>query len=186
MRIVNLLILCIIFFATQNLLAASKYKFDSKAGKTVFETKGWPSLIVIKGEGLGAKGELIEDQKTLSGELIVDLTSLKTGIDLRDNHMKDKYLQVKDFPTAKLTITKMPIPEKLSGEVKFSGEMEVHGVTKKIEGMATLSSSENGVTVKAEFPLKLSDYKIEIPSYKGITVAEKVKVKFESSVVKTM
>ena len=179
----TMLLFIVVSFQTQ---AASQYSFEPTQGKTLFEAKGWPSLITIKGEGVGATGTLSEVNDMLTGSLAVDLNTLTTGIDLRDEHMKDKYLQVKQYPKATLTFTNLKIPAEKKGKVEFAGEMEIRGVKKEVKGTAEIIPTEKDIKVVAEFPLKLSEFNIEIPSYKGITVAEDVKVKFESQAIQKL
>ena len=84
------LIMLLIVFVVTGANAATKYVFEPKAGKVEFKTKGWPNLITIKGEGTGVTGHLEEKTPgTITGTLEFDLTTLKTGIDLRDSHMKE-------------------------------------------------------------------------------------------------
>lgn len=182
----RLLCLSISLLIAQTSFAVSQYSFSAEQGKTFFETKGWPSLIVIKGEGVGATGVLKEESGKLSGSLDMDINTFTTGIGLRDEHMKDKYLQVKEYPKATVTLKELAIPADKKGKVDFLAELEVHGVKKEVKGVAELTPESNNLKVVAEFPIKLSDFKIEIPSYKGITVAEDVKVKFESLVTQKM
>jgi polyisoprenoid-binding protein YceI len=164
---------------------AAIYNFVPENGKVNFKTKGWPSLITIKGESKGVTGKLEEKKGKVSGTLTFELSTLKTGISLRDSHMKDNYLEVKKHPQAKLTLKDLAIPKGANGEIEFSGEMEIHGEKKEVKGKAKLSSKDGKeISMTAEIPLKLTDFKIDIPSYKGITVAEDVTVNFESKVVK--
>ena len=172
-------------FSAQFSFASTQFTFSPKKGKVEFKTKGWPNLVNIKGKGQGVSGSLSEKENKLSGVLEFDLTSLKTGIKLRDNHMKDKYLQVKKFPKAKLTLKDSVMPKGLNGSTEFTGIMELHGVKKEVKGKIELDNESDSIEVDAEFPIKLTDFKIDIPSYKGITVAEKVTVKFKTEVSKT-
>ncbi|MEM7647146.1 MAG: YceI family protein, partial [Pseudomonadota bacterium] len=95
--------------------------------------------------------------------------------------MKDNYLQVGQFPKAKLTIVDQVIPKDHSGSMKFKAILNLHGVDKEIEGTAELSQFNGKVlSIDAKIPVKLSDYKIAIPNYQGITVAEKVNIHFQS------
>lgn len=179
----NLILIAITALFAQSLFAApSTYVIKPPMGKVEFKTKGWPNLITIKGEGTGVAGQVRAEAGKANGTLTFDLTTLKTGIDLRDDHMKNKYLQVKEHPVAQLTLTDVKIPDSLEGSFDFSGMMKLHGVEKEITGKGELSKDGNDLKMTAEIPVKLSDFKIEIPSYKGITVAEKVKVNFETKV----
>src|SRR5690606_37528919 len=106
----RLLCLTISLLISQTSFAVSQYSFSAEQGKTFFETKGWPSLIVIKGEGVGATGVLKEESGKLSGSLDMDINTFTTGIGLRDEHMKDKYLQVKEYPKARVILKEFAIP----------------------------------------------------------------------------
>ena len=95
--------------------------------------------------------------------------------------MKEKYLHVKDHPTATLTIEPTTVPADWKPgtplkETSFRGRLKLHGVEKEIQGLFQ-TNKQNDVT--AQFELKLSDYKIDIPSYLGVTIADLVKVKTE-------
>lgn len=167
---------------THSLLAATNYSFKPEVGKLEFKTKGWPNLITIKGEGKGVTGTVTSDDGKVQGALSFDLTTLKTGIDLRDDHMKNKYLQVKEHPTAELTLQDVALPPNMDGSFSFKGMMKLHGVEKEVTGKGEMGKTGGQISMKAEIPIKLSDFNVEIPSYQGITVAEKVTIHFETQV----
>ena len=65
--------------------------------------------------------------------------------------------------------------------------LKLHNTEKEVSGTVIVKSqSDNKVNVSAELSLKLSDFNIEIPSYKGITVAEKVKIKISTTIIKNL
>lgn len=173
----------ILVFST-TAFAASQFQFSPDKGAVEFKTKGWPNLVTIKGKGQGVSGQLSESENKISGSLSFDLQTLKTGIELRDDHMKNKYLQVKEFPQAKLTLTDVSVPTDYSGSMDFKGTMQLHGVSKEVVGKAQLDNGTDQISMTAEIPIKLKDFKIEIPSYKGITVADKVTVFFKTEAKK--
>ena len=76
----HLLQFILVFSLTPLASAAVKYDFSPQSGKVAFKTKGWPSLITIKGEGEGVTGQLMEDSGKISGDLVFNLGTLKTGI----------------------------------------------------------------------------------------------------------
>lgn len=166
------------------------YSFQPNHGQVSFVAKGKPAMIKIKGTGQGVTGSLIEKDRLLSGTLTFDLNTLNTEIDLRDEHMKNKYLEVQKFPQARLHLKNLKIPQNQSGTIDFSGEMEIKGVTKPVQGQVTLlpntdPKSPNQVQIQAELPLKLSNYpNIGVPSYMGITVAEEVNITVRSEVIR--
>ena len=120
---------------------------------------------------------------SLNGSITFELDSLETGIALRDRHMRENYLHTSRYPRAELKLSGLDVsklPE--SGDfapvtIPFQGTLSLHGVERPVSGSARLGRSGERVNVTAEFPLQLGDFGIEVPSYLGITVAEKVQVK---------
>ncbi len=151
-------------------------------GKVEFQAIGKPSMLKIKGLATGAVADLkVVDQK-ISGTITFDLNNLKTGIEMRDEHMKDKYLQVKekDYATTVLTFKEFQIPLGWSavdakvGSWTFQATLRLHGVEKVITGTYAIGS--NKLDTVAQFDVKLSDYGIDIPTYLGVKVADVVNI----------
>ncbi|QQR91136.1 MAG: YceI family protein [Myxococcales bacterium] len=117
-----------------------------------------------------------EDGKTLQVE--VHLTSLKTGIELRDKHMRDKYLEVGKYPIAKLEVpvSSIHVPSKPS---KTQGKVFLHGKTKSESFSYTVSPDGKQVHVHGELKLNMKDFGIEVPTYLGVTVKPEVTVQVD-------
>ena len=132
--------------------------------------------------------------KGLKAAFALDLASLKTGIDKRDEHMRDNFLETAKYPTAMLTIDKV---------TKASDKMLVDGKTLMVdaEGTLTLHGVKNTVQLKditatyfdeseatkgrlpgdlliinGGFSLNLPDYNIEVPQFIFLKLAETIKV----------
>lgn len=58
-------------------------------------------------------------------------------------------------------------------DANFTGQLTLHGVTKPVTGKVNMSDEKE---IEAGFKIKLSEYKIDIPKYLGITVADEVEV----------
>ena len=150
----------------------------SAGGTVSFLAVGKPSMLKIRGKAADPAAQLKVDGGILSGTATVEMARFETGIGLRDKHMKEKYLQVEQHPKAVLTITQAKVgPDfektlSTAGELPFEGKLGLHGKEGVVKG--TFSAKDGAVTAK--FPLTLSDYAIEIPSYLGVTVAENVDV----------
>lgn len=177
------LFICLFFMLSSvSANAATNIQSIAPHGHVSFEAIGRPSMLKIKGEGDGAIADLKVDDHKVNGTIKFDLNALKTGIELRDEHMKEKYLQVKqsDFSTAVMTFTDFPIPLSWSAkEAKvaswtFQATLKLHGVQNSITG--TYSIGTNKMDMQAKFDIKLSDYKIDIPTYLGVKVADVVNV----------
>jgi len=179
----NIILVTLLAAFSFNAVASQELVLTTEKGKVEFLAKGWPALLKIKGKGEGASGKLdVEDNKA-SGVLSLNLSSFKTGISLRDSHMKDNYLEVAKYPTAVLTLKDVVLPKNLKGRAKFKGSLNLHNVDKPVEGNLVFKGTKKGVNkVKAEFEIKISDFAIAIPSFKGVTVAEDVKISVSSAV----
>lgn len=161
------------------------YLLTKDSGKVRFKAKGRPRALKINGEGVGAVGTLFVSGETLRGDFTFDLSSLDTGIRLRDRHMKNKYLELEKYPQAKIKLD----PLHLEGfsqsntlkreKVPFTGKMTLHGVTQPINGIAQIHKSNEFIQVHSEFRFRVSDYGIAIPSFAGVTMAEDVDVLIE-------
>jgi len=122
----------------------------------------------------------------VTGMLRADLASLKTGIELRDEHMREKNLQTDKFPYAYfqlLSVSGMPDTVK-PGEVYSvvgDGYFFIHGVKRKIAPriqflIPTDVDSDSKVNVSALFSLKLDDYGIKRPKALFLKLAETIDV----------
>lgn len=173
------IILLTLLFTMESAFALPTTLKIADDGKTEFVATGRPSMLKIHGQSKGPEGAVVLDGNTITGTLSLKLSDLSTGIDLRDNHMKEKYLEVKSYPTAILTLKPLVLPKfegEGSKEVPFMGDLNLHGNIKPVSGIATISSKNNGYAISAQYPIHLSDFKIEIPSYMGIKVADDVNV----------
>ncbi len=164
---------------------------QSDHGKLEFHAVGRPSMIKVNGEGKGPQGALTVSGNKVSGDLTFDLTTLSSGISMRDEHMKDRYLEVGKFPSAKLHLTEVNLPAAWSmkspaiKDVVFKGDLTLHGVTKPIEGKFEISGAESTFSARADFEVKMDEYGIEIPKYLGITVKNDVPISLSMTDLKS-
>ena len=129
------------------------------------------------------------DAVAFSGELRVDLATLDTGIELRNRHLRDDYLEVErgpDFRRAVLSGIVLDDPPPAGGarrDTRFSGSLDLHGVRRAIEGEAELRRRGGRIQVEAVFRLSLEAFGIPPPRYLGIGVrdAVEVTVRFEAA-----
>lgn len=107
--------------------------------------------------------------KVSAKNIIVDMKSLTTGLDLRDDHAKNKYMEVSKYPEAVLV-------EATGENGKGTGKLRFHGKENPVSGTYTI---QGGKILNAEFKIKLSDYGISDISYKGIGVEDEVKIEVQ-------
>ncbi|MDD4973287.1 MAG: YceI family protein [Bacteriovorax sp.] len=159
------------------IFAAIDLENAKQSGEINFLAVGRPAMIKIKGSAPAPVTKAQIDNNKMSVESSLVLNDLDTGIGLRDEHMKEKFLQVKEFPTAFLKIENITLPNGFEAkplsikDQPFEGKLTLHGREQKIAGTFSLSES---LELIAKFSIKLTDFGIEIPSYLGVNVADTV------------
>jgi polyisoprenoid-binding protein YceI len=116
------------------------------------------------------------------GELSVDLKTIDTGIDLRNHHLRDNYLEVgkgEGFERAVLTDIRLGDVDagSFQGRTEFTGTFLLHGVKKPITGQADIKREGSSVRIEATFPVTIADHAIDKPQYLGVGVKSQVQVK---------
>jgi len=162
---------------------------SAKGGQVEILALGRPAFIKIQGIGSALQGHIQLEDDAVKGEFEFDLASLDTGIQMRNEHMKTKYLEVDKYPRAKLVIENATLNKGWSADkpdlksAEFSGNLTFHGVTKPVKGSFSMGA---GRDVLAEFAVKLSDYQVAIPSFAGITVKDEVAIKVKIAAMDLM
>jgi polyisoprenoid-binding protein YceI len=126
-------------------------------------------------------GALPPAGSSLTGELSVDLPSLDTGIGLRNDHLRDTYLEVgrgPAFATAHLGEIRVAAPDlsAFRGRTTFTGSLSLHGATKPVAGTVEVEAEGRVAHVKASFPILLTDFGIAQPRYLGVGVTDAIRV----------
>lgn len=178
----KMLVAVVVAFASLQANAAVKMLDLSKGESRIeFLAVGKPSMLKIRGKGGPLTGKVSVKDLIVSGIIDVDLNSFDTGINLRNTHMKEKYLQTGQYPKAQLTMGKIALPAdwltrgKLDS-VPFDGILKLRGVEKPVSGTLSLANINKTVDGNAKFKFKITDFGIEVPSYAGIKVTDEVEV----------
>lgn len=103
------------------------------------------------------KGDEISAQN-----IVVNMKSLKTGVELRDKHTQ-KHLETTKFPEAVL------ISATGKGG-KGKGKIKIRGIEKDIEGTYKIE----GKVLKADFKLNIADFEMKDINYMGVGVEDVV------------
>jgi polyisoprenoid-binding protein YceI len=113
-------------------------------------------------------------------DFFVDLNTLKTGIGLRDSHMRENYLETEKFPFAEFTGNLVQLPTLVMANktpVKAVGKFKIHGIERDIEVLGFLTLIQNGkVELDTSFEILLSDYQIPLPKLVFYELAQEQKV----------
>lgn len=107
----------------------------------------------------------VEGEKYSAAELWLKVDDFKTGIDLRDEHLK-KHLGLEKTP--KITMKNISA-ENGTG----TGTLSVNGVEKSVQ---FTYKKETEKKLRAEFKVKNSDFKLPSANYMGVGVEDEVHV----------
>ena len=170
------------------------FNFEDKNGRNQASFFSATPLEDITGTGNAISGtvsfDVVNFVKTIKGKISVKVSSINTGIELRNHHLQssnwlyaDKYPDV-SFEIISVSDVKQPADNKLEFNVK--GKFSMHGVTKEVVANADLTYlDENDQTrkrapgdllgVRAKFNINVSDYDID-NALIGNKVAEKIEI----------
>ena len=122
--------------------------------------------------------------------ITVDLATLKSDRDRRDNFIKRRTLIVDSFPTASLTVTELrglPAILPTSGTMTLTlvGNFTVHGVTKPTMWDLTVVANGDSYTGKASTHVKFGDFNMTQPRVPIVlSVVDDILLEYEFHLVK--
>lgn len=194
-RFIPILLIVAVLATSQSLLADKFYIAASpETDSVIFESAAKLEFVDGKTNNIIGVIEFDPNNTTAgcSGRLRVDARTIRTGIELRDEHMRDRHLETDKYPYIEFvpkTISGLPMQLTAGSKQTFEigGDFTVHGVTKTITAPATVEMTETGsgktMLVTATFNVKLDDYKISRPKMLLLKVAETINVivRFEAS-----
>ncbi len=154
-------------------------------------------LETINGVATQAQGEIQVDPAALTGargRVAVEVAGLRTGIDLRDEHLRSNtWLDAARFPRATFELTAVEGAEALAAnqatEVRLRGRFTLHGVTKNVTARARVRfiplteemrriPGMNGdvLMVNATFRISLTAFGISVPTIVRLKVSNDIDV----------
>ena len=120
------------------------------------------------------------------GWIAVDLASMKTGIDQRDEDMRNEFLQVARFPFALLGIERLErlsVPKLDPGstaEADAIGTFELHGVRRAVKVPVKVKmEADRKLWISGAFEVPFADYNITRPQRLFIKLGDVAEVSFE-------
>lgn len=94
-----------------------------------------------------------------------------------EEHFNERFMESEKYPKATFK-GKVKGFNKKAGVQKVSakGDMTIHGVTQSIIVEGTMESRNGKIYLDTVFPIRVEDYKIEIPQILWRNIAEEVEV----------
>lgn len=169
---------------------AAEYRLDPRQGTDTVHIESSAKLEFLDGETQVIAGQFDFDpgqpQKGATALLSVDLRTLKTGIDKRDQHMRENHLHTDEFPFCFFEITSLDgMPQALVLDSVYTatavGQFYIHGVKREIVAHLTISAiddtTEPGrLRVRAEFEIHLDDFNIPRPRALFLKLAKTIEI----------
>jgi len=153
-----------------NAAAGETYYFGTNAARTNISFVGEAELETILGYTNSVSGSIDADGK---GELVIAVADLKTGIDMRDEHLRGAdWLDASNNPNIVLKLTSLKANGK---KYTYKGTLEIKGKSQEISGEAKVKfvDAEKAakfmigdgawVNVKTSFEIKLADDGVNVP-----------------------
>ena len=114
----------------------------------------------------------------------VELASLDTGIGLRNRHMRDNYLEVKQYPHATFegTIPDISAVPGAGYRITTAGTFTAHGMSIELEIPCAVAPEGEGYRVRCAFEVLLSDLDIEIPQVMFLKLANEIRLELDFAV----
>jgi polyisoprenoid-binding protein YceI len=155
------------------------FSFDDKAGRNQAMFFSSTPLEDVTGLSNDVKGSVtfdVSDVSTMSGSISITTASLKTGIELRDEHLQSKnWLDAESYPEITFVIKNVSNVKSVEDnklEAKVIGDFTTHGVTKEVIAEVTMTYLDESeqtkkrapgdlLGVEAKFSIVLSDYEVE-------------------------
>ncbi len=171
-----------VLVTTLSFLSALAVTADAKLTRTgtpavTFHASGPAGMNIV-----GTTSDLDVDDQGAKIVIKVPLKSLATGIALRDDHMRNKYLQIATYPNAELTLDRATVHFP-NGDTASSGDatgsMAIHGKTKNVSFHYNITRVTGTLHVGGTVHLDIRDYGIDIPSYLGVTVKPEIGVEVQ-------
>lgn len=111
-------------------------------------------------------------------EVTIDMTSVFTDAEKLTGHLQSPdFFDVAQFPEAKFVATTFA-PEQ-NGLTKVTGDLTLHGVTKTISFPATITTTGDSATARAEFGLNRKDFNIVYPGMPDDLIADEVLLRLD-------
>lgn len=104
---------------------------------------------------------------------------------LMQEHFNENYMESDKFPYATYkgfikNMKNIDLTKDSIYKVTTSGNLTIHGVTKKVTTTGTITSKSGKATIDASFDVLLKDYNIEKPSVVALKIADKINVNLYS------
>jgi polyisoprenoid-binding protein YceI len=157
---------------------ANAQKYYTKNGNISFFSKA--SLENIQADNNQVMSVLNTQNGDLQFSVLVKSFHFEKA--LMEEHFNENYLESDKYPKASFKgsisdISKVTFSTDGMYNVSVSGDLTLHGITKKITAAGTITVKGGKISAESKFPVRLADYNVVIPNLVKDNIAESVEVK---------
>ena len=196
--ILSAFLAAIFTLAAPALAAAEPKTFQVRAdGGSRIQFVSDAPLETITGVSTAVTGQVTFDTAAPAaarGSVQVDTASLRTGIDLRDEHLRSaSWLDARRFPRATFEIVAVEgataLQPNRDAQVRVRGRFTLHGVAREVTSQATVrwvpltdemrripGMNGDALMVRATFTVTLTDFGVSVPTIVRLKVANQIQV----------
>lgn len=190
-------IIFLFFLVWGSLAAGGERQFDTRfhQGTVRFQATSLPGNLLTEAnlssnESKAFQWVFLEKDGALHFVSRLQLEALETGDSERDKYFKESVLETSKYREARLKLEPffVPLPEKrklasfqkkksfFPALVPVEGEIQWRGRNRKMKGQIKVTQMKSETKLQLSFGLKLSDFAISAPSFKGTTLADVINV----------
>ncbi len=169
---------------------AQAHAYEVQRGESRIQWVSDAPLERVTGVNSAVHGTLQVDMAHLAntrGTVHVDIADMRTGIDLRDEHLRGPdWLDAERHPRATLEITGVEGATQLTPnevqDVTLRGRFSLHGVTRDVTVQTQIrlipASGDTPALIRAQasFDIELSDYQVSISAPVRLKVANRIRI----------
>lgn len=166
----------LLVFAT----AIQAQKYFTRTGKISF----YASTPLENVEAISKEAGSVINTATKELAFQVPLKSFLFAKTMMQEHFNENYVESDKYPTSTFKgkisdDSKVDFTKDGSYPVTVSGELTLHGVTKKITTPATITIKDGAINAVSKFKVKAEDFNIRIPSLVSEKIAKEIEVKVD-------
>ena len=170
-------ILAAAFFIFSFVQGTAQGKFYTKTGKISF----FSTTSVENIEAANKSAVCLLDSKTGDLQFAVLLKGFEFKKALMQEHFNKEYVESDKFPKSEFKgqITNNAAVTYTSNgtyPVTVKGKLILHGETKDVESVGTLTVKDGKIQATASFPVLIADYKISVPRVYRDNISKSIKV----------
>lgn len=134
---------------------------------------------------LDEQGNVVKEES----KFVIDLSALQSDSRMRDNYVRRRTLETGQYGTAEFALTSisgmnMPLPTSGQFNIRVTGDLTVHGVTKPTTWEASVQAASGVYTGTAKTAFTFNDFGMQKPSVaRVLSVVDTIRLEYDFKLV---